>query len=179
MPEGWEWVTQAIGGMGMIFGILSFQAKSSKKLLILASIANIFWAIHYVFLTAYVGILLNLMAMVRNLIYNEISKSESNKKTQVALFFVGVTITVSLLGYQDWRSILPMIGSVVDSLAFAIKDSNKIRKITLISSPLWMTYNLLSGSIVGTCTELFYITSKIVGIIRYRNHVEIVDRTAE
>lgn len=179
MPEELKILAQTIGFVAMTLGVMSFQAKSSGRILVWQVLANSFWCIHYFLLNAYTGAWLNMLALVRNGTYYFLGKQETNKTVYVAAGFCALSIAVSLCTYQNWLSILPMLGTAVQSFSFAVKDANKMRLFTLIGSPFWLTYNFMSGSISGAITEVFAITSMLVGMIRYRNKVEIVDDRKE
>lgn len=179
MPVELQILTQVLGAVAMTLGVLSFQAKSNGKILTWQVTANFFWCAHFFLLNAYTGAILNVLALVRNATYFFLNKKETDKTTQVAIGFCALSIVLSLITYQSALSILPMLGTAVQSFSFAAKSANKMRLFTLIGSPFWLSYNLLSGSLSGTATEVFAMISMIVGMIRYRNKIEIVDRTKE
>lgn len=62
--------------------------------------------------------------------------------------------------------ILPVIAMIVATIAIKIGVSKMVRRLGLISSPLWLTYNCFSGSIGAILSEIFNLISIIVGIIR-------------
>jgi hypothetical protein len=179
MPEGWEIFVQALGVIAMGFSVLSFQGKTSGRILVMQVLGNCFWIIHLFLLNAYTGAWLNILALLRNGTYYFIGKKETDKTTYVAAGFCALSIVVSLITYQNWMSLLPMIGTAVQAFSFSAKDANKMRLFTLMGSPFWLSYHILSGSIPGAATELFAIVSMIVGMVRYRNKVEIVTSEQE
>lgn len=64
-------------------------------------------------------------------------------------------------------SLLPMTGMMLTTVSMWLKDPKWVRRISLPASPLWITYNALTKSYAGVCTELFVITSIIVGMLRH------------
>lgn len=166
----------------MCLGIFSFQAKSSSKILTFQVLGNCFFFTHYLLLgltsegsSAYVGAILNLFAVVRNGTYYYLGKKNKSGEIYYAAFFCVLCIGLSILTYADWRSLLPMVGSAIQSFSFACKKANKLRFFTLLGSPFWLIYNILLLSYSGIITETLCIVSMIVGIWRYRNVTERED----
>lgn len=175
MPLELQILTQVLGAIAMALGVLSFQAKSSGRILVWQLTANCFWCAHYFLLNAYTGACLNILAFARNTLYYFVGKKHSDKLNHVAIGFCVLSVAVSLMTYQNWLSLLPMFGTVVQTFSFAVKSANKMRLFTMIGSPFWLTYNLMSGSISGAITETFAIISMIVGMLRYRNKEKIAE----
>ena len=172
-------ITQLLGAVAMALGVLSFQAKSSGRILVWQLTANCFWCAHYFLLNAYTGAFLNILAFVRNTLYYIIGKKNSDKIQYVAIGFCVLSIVVSLITYQSWLSLLPMLGTAVQTFSFTAKSANKMRLFTMLGSPFWLTYNLMSGSISGAITETFAIISMIVGMLRYRGKEETIENKKE
>lgn len=163
-----EQIAQLVGVVAMLVAFLSFQAKTSRKILILQATANCIWTVHYLILGAYTGAMLNLFAVARNITYSFLNKKETVNKTYYAIGFAVLCIVLSLFTYQNLWSLLPMIGSTIQTFSFACKNANKLRLFTLMGSPFWLTYNLASTSIAGTITELVCMCSMLIGMWRYR-----------
>ena len=47
------------------------------------------------------------------------------------------------------------------------QSEKKIRFLTFPSSPCWLIYNILNGSVAGIITEIFVMSSLIIAIIRF------------
>jgi hypothetical protein len=52
-------------------------------------------------------------------------------------------------------------------LAVWQKNPRMIRLLSLLSPPLWLIYNVLSGSYPGILSEIFLLTSTLIGIYRF------------
>ena len=83
MPEGWEIFVQALGVVAMCFSVLSFQGKTSGRILLMQVLGNSFWIIHLFLLNAYTGACLNILALIRNSTYYFIGKKETIKSTTI------------------------------------------------------------------------------------------------
>ena len=79
--EAYDFIAQAMGIVGLVFGSFSFQMKSSKGVLLFQSIGSFFYIINYYMLGAYMGAILNLLAILRSIVYgfreNSVPKDSS------------------------------------------------------------------------------------------------------
>ena len=57
---------QAVGYLGLIFGILAYQSNTHKKILLTKAASELFFGVQYVMLGAYAGMLTNLIGVIRN-----------------------------------------------------------------------------------------------------------------
>lgn len=81
--------------------------------------------------------------------------------------FIGVSLVMSIITWESWITILPMIGMVSTTFAQYSKKPMMVRLLTLPNCPCWLIYNGLSGSISGVITELLIAVSIIVGFLRH------------
>ena len=85
-------------------------------------------------------------------------------------------IVVGIFTYQNWISLLMMAAMALNTVSFSFTKPRLVRTTILISSPLLLVYNILTGSIGGVINELFTEISSVVGIIRY--DIKKKDKTA-
>jgi hypothetical protein len=53
------------------------------------------------------------------------------------------------------------------NVGFRLKDSAKIRKCALVSSPSWLIYNIVAGSWGAILCEIFTLISIFIGMFRH------------
>ena len=85
-------------------------------------------------------------------------------------------IVVGIFTYQNWISLLMIAAVALNTVSFSFTKPKLVRTTILISSPLLLVYNILTGSIGGGINELFTGISSVVGIIRY--DIKKKDKTA-
>ena len=76
-------------------------------------------------------------------------------------------IVVGIFTYENWISLLMIADVALNTVSFSFTEPKLVRTTILISSPLLLVYNILTGSIGGVINELFTEISSVVGIIRY------------
>ena len=161
-------IAQAIGFVAMTFAIISFQMKTSGKILIVQSIASGLWIVHFSLLSAYTGAVLNIFSVARNFLYYFLQKKEVKGKIYFSMGAAAVGLALSIITYADAWSLLPMIGMTIQCFSFSITRAKYLRIANLFASPFWLTYDIYFRSYVGTATEIFAMISMIVALIRYR-----------
>ena len=171
-----EVISQIIGIIAMAFAILSYQRKTGKGALIFQLICGLLFSIHMFMLNAIGGALLNMIASVRAILFLNKAKLKSDNNIWL-IGFISVyiasyimTFTVFDMPMTVWNTIieiLPVIGMTASTLGLRCSETAKIRKFGLISSPVWLAYNIVNGSIGGTVCETLSLCSIIIGIVRF------------
>ena len=167
---------QITGIIAMIFSILSYQLKTKKQILIAQMICICFFVLHFLLLyfsgsqDALTGAALNAVSIVRNTCYMVCDQKDAAPKIRAAvtIFFMLVMITAGILTWSSAVSLLFIITMVLNTLAFSMKEPQKVRLIMLISAPFAFTYDLFSESIGGMINEAFSAVSSAIALIRYR-----------
>ena len=158
---------QIIGFIGMTLNIISFQAKTGKKIIIIQLISSVAWLAHFFLIGAYTGAILNGVCIIRNTLYAFKDRYKKPFTVIVPAFVIALFIAAGILTYTDAFSILPMVAMVLSSVALYLKKETVLRLLSIIVSALWLTYNIRQHSIAGSLTEAFSIVSIIIALIRY------------
>ena len=164
-----DWIEitgQGFGIAAFIIAFLAYQAKTSKKLLMVQTGAIICFCIHYLLINAMTAFALNMVGVIRNLIfYNRDKKIFSSK-----LWPYGLAIVMVFLGamtWEGWYSLLFILGLSVNTVCMSLPTSQGIRKSLLVTCPPVLIYNIFVLSIGGIVNESLSIVSSVIGIIRY------------
>lgn len=156
---------QAIGFVAMFLTITAYQYKKRKHILLSQYSGNALWCVHYLLLGTYTAVLLNLINVLRGIVFS-INKKWA-KGIIWAYIFSAICIAAGILTYQNWYSILPIAANVLSTWALEIKHENTLRKVYIFSVPPWIAYNALVGSISGCASSAVTMLSLIVAIVRY------------
>ena len=171
-----EFIGQCIGIVAMIFNILSYQQKRQRALITCQLIGGGLFAINFFMLNSPVGALLNLVAVVRALLFMNEDKVKARHPlwlgifvaVYVAFYVLAFTVFgVKPLWYNFLVEILPVIGMTALSVGFMKGSSRDMRRVAFIASPCWLIYNIYCGSIGATVCEAFSICSTVIGVIRH------------
>ncbi|PKM62696.1 MAG: hypothetical protein CVU97_03955 [Firmicutes bacterium HGW-Firmicutes-21] len=162
----YEIITMAIGFCGTTMMFLMFQQNDRKRILICQIIGTIFFCIHFFMLGSYTGSALNAIAAIRAVIF-----FNRDKKLFGSIFwlwlFIGICVTAGVLTWEGSISIFPTVAMIIGSVAVWVKNPRHIRILSIVQSPMWMTYNIVNVSVPGIVTEVFVMSSIAIAIIRY------------
>lgn len=158
-------IIQTIGIIGIIPGVLTFQCKRHKPLMVLKTTNEMIFALQYFMLGAYTGMAMNIIGSIRNLIFAKLV--EKNKSTLIPrVAFSGFFLLFSVFTYAGFKSILIGIAKIVSTFAYGNKNVALVRIMILFTSIIWFIYNFVVKSYAGALNELLTICSIIIGIIR-------------
>lgn len=183
---------QALGFVGIIIGIIAVQFNSHKNIVLFKTLAEIPFLIQYIFLNAYVGMVMGVIGIIRNIILRYKIKNNKNPLSVIILACV-ITITAGIVTislsfdatvYEMTKfsknlsiatflailfSALSIIAKLLTTVAYGIKEPKIIRALNFPSSFLWFIYNFVFFSLAGVINEVLVMTSIIIASIRYRN----------
>ncbi len=165
-------IAQIIGFCGAGANFLSFQQNKRSRIIGFQIGAALLFIIHYILLGiaqvdgAYSGAALNFIALCRSVVFINNHKKWA-KSPLWLVFFVIVSTIAGILTWEAWYSFLPSVAMILTTISYWLKSETKIRLVTFPSSPCWLVYNIIVGSVAGIVTECIVMSSLIIAIIRY------------
>lgn len=155
-----------IGFCALILIFLSYQLHDKKKLLLIQTVSTTLVCIQYILIGAYSGFALNIVCIIRNIIfYNRDKKFFSS--LFFPIFFACVIPLISLLSWDGYYSIFIVIGLMINTICLGICSPQNLRIASLLCCTLIIIYNICARSYSGIVNETITIISSIIGIIRY------------
>lgn len=186
-----DFLIQLLGFLAIGSNIISVQFNTHKRIMFFKSLGSLLFAIHYIFLHAWIGVAMDLIGTVRNIIFSyNVQKNKSNQWWIIgfATFTVGVGIATIISSWENmligtqWLSsnyltttllaifcsILSIIAKFISTVGYGFNNPQLIRKINLASSSCWLSYNFIYFSIPGVVNELMVLISDSIALIRFR-----------
>ena len=160
-------ITQLIGFLGTAVHLTAFQGKKRETILICQSIGSMLFMIHFIKLGAFSGAAMNLLVVVRALVFNFRGSKKWADSIAWLPIFILLSVGIVAVTWEGWISILPMIGMVSTTFAQFSKKPMMVRLLTLPNCPCWLIYNGISGSLSGVITEILIAISIIIGFLRH------------
>jgi hypothetical protein len=167
---------QIISIAAMACNILSFQLKKQKYLITLQLFGAALFSASYFLLGAVVGGLLNIVGVIRAVVFLFPKKLNSSHPAWL-VGFVGVYLTFYVLTFTVFGvepsfanfavELLPIIGMTISNIGFMLANSRAVRRLGLIASPMWLTYNIYYVSVGAIICEVVSLVSIIIGIFRH------------
>lgn len=142
---------QGLGILAFILGVSAFLSKSDKLLKLLISIACFLISAHFILLGAYVGA--GAAALGGTRAFMSIFQSA---KPYAPIFFAAY-VPLGYFYIEDWLDILPIMAGLIGTYSMFCLKKIPMRFGLLATSSLWLTHNILQGSIGPSLLEIFYI----------------------
>lgn len=166
----YELIIQAVGIIAMAFVIMSFQFKKVGACFAVQLIGTLLFAMHFAMIGAWGGCLMNVLGAIQLVI---MLLGDITKKRSVLVGLISVYIcATALVILAKWDSLLALLSgaaSIAGVLGMWTRDDVKLRIVRLsVTSPGWLIYNGVTGSLGGVICELFCIGSIIVYFIRQK-----------
>lgn len=150
--------------------ILSYQCRSSRRLLLVQMLGALVYASHFALLGAYSGAISQLITMCNCALLGfgaddpRAWSAWRGWKWLVAACYVIFT----LMTMHSAADLLPCVGSVATTFAAWTRVGRDIRLAKLfVSGPCWAVYDILNHSISGVLTQLIGMLSVLISILRY------------
>jgi len=158
-------VAQIFGALALTILIISLQKNSKTKLLLYQSISSLLYALQYLFLNAYTGCFMNLICMIRNIIFNQYPK----KRPPVYWLIITIVLMIffSSLSYTGVISFLPMIAVILYSIALWHGNLTVIRTTEIISCSLYILYNIKVLAITGLIATIIELVGAILAVYKF------------
>jgi len=148
-----------------IFLGLTYFSKDRKKILILFILYSAFYGIHYLLLEAITGFFMNIVSIIRNIIFfrNELKNKKNNIKFLILLFLIIIFSTV--FTYKDLFSVLLMIASLISTYSVWQNNHKLYKYLAVIVSICFVIYGIHIKSLFGVLTEISLLIAEFIGII--------------
>ena len=171
-----EIVGQIISIAAMACNIISFQQKKQSRLIFLQLLGGALFCISYFMLGAVVGGILNIVAAARAIIFL-FPKQMHTSHVGWLYGFCAVYIALYVLSFTTFGikptwiafviELLPVIGMTASTIGFRLANSKAVRRLGLVSSPAWLTYNVYYASLGATVCEIVSLASILIGMYRH------------
>lgn len=167
---------QIISIAAMTCNILSYQMKKQSRLVSCQLLGGALFAISFFLLGATVGGLLNVVATIRAIIFLFPEKTHAKHPAWlygfIACYVVFYVLSFTVFGTEPTPinfviELLPVIGMTALSVAFMKANSKTTRRLSLISSPAWLIYNIYYVSIGAIICEAVSLVSIFIGMYRH------------
>ncbi|MBQ8640696.1 MAG: YgjV family protein [Clostridia bacterium] len=156
-------------GIGIVAILLAFFVYTTKKRVVLISmkfLTDLLWGLHYLLLGAYSGALMNLVNMIREVIFQCKTSKKWAGSPVWAVVFIGMSLFSTTLSWQGPVSILPALGSSIAVIGLWCSDTAHIRAFSFPGVFLWLIYSILIKSYTHMISNLITLVSIGIGICR-------------
>ena len=176
-----ELIAQIIGIVAMIVNWLSYQQKKQLNLILFQLVGSGLFFLNFLLLgiadgVFYIGTIMNALGVFRSVVFANKKTFRSDNPVWILIFsafyVTAYVLTFAVFGTEAKpenliTEFIPVIAMIAGTLAVYMKESSSARKLSLISSPSWLVYDISAGSIGGTIGEILNLFSIFIGMFRH------------
>lgn len=154
------------GIAGFVLGVLAFQSNKHKGIVMAKLGSEVAFTVQYFLLDAYTGSIMNFVGVIRNYVFYRLV--EKNKSTKVAMYiFCGVYILSAIITWEGPESLLPLVGKLISTVAYSMKNTRTIRILNLPTLTMWIAYNCTCSAWEALATDSISLISVLIGMFRF------------
>lgn len=150
---------------------LSYYCKNRKTVLTISFMAVIANGLSYVFLNAYSGLAMCILALIRNIIFliDEKKNGKSDKITKKDIIILIILYTIAIISaiftYEGVLSLLSVVGTMLYTYSVWQKKTIVYKFMGIPVGISWIIYNIYIMSIFGIILETVLLFCSISGYI--------------
>ena len=153
---------QLIGFLAFCIVVLSFYKKNTNTIICYQVVSNFAYTVHYFLLGALSGAFVSAVGILRNILLLKVK----NHKNIVAIIIILMYLLITLVFYENFHSLFPMIANSQYLFAL-VKGTKKSILIGGIISPiLWLSYGAFVGSYASMITESILLISNTIQLVK-------------
>lgn len=159
---------QAIGFVGVLLFLASYQVRSNKGLFVLQTLGCLTFCVQFALLGAYSGCLSLAVTITRNAMLTRYQDSGLVRWKGWAAVFSVLCLASALLTWNGPASLLPAAGVSAGTIACWTNNARTIRVVNLtLGCPCALAYDVLAGSWAGVLNEGLTMAAILVSIARF------------
>ncbi|MCD8116098.1 MAG: YgjV family protein [Oscillospiraceae bacterium] len=159
---------QALGFIGVLFFLISYQVRSNRRLFLLQTLGCLTFCIQFALLGALSGCLSLLINIARNTMLIGYERFKLVRWKGWVVVFSVLCIVSTIYTWNGLISLLPLLGTIITTAACWTNNAKNIRIANLCSnSPCMLLYDIFVHSWGGALNEIITIASIIISIRRF------------
>lgn len=159
-------LVQAVGLCGTLLFFFSYQCKSNRRLFRVQLASYVFYTAHLLLLGAVTGGISYVINTFRSFCLG--AKWKFGRSRAMCVLLCMAQLLALALTWDGWISILPVAANLATTIAGYTHNPRKLRVAgMLVNSPLWIVYDIATGSLAGILDELVTEISMLVSILRF------------
>lgn len=162
-------IAQLLSFITLIIQCIAIQFKDKNKIILFIGISNIFTDVGYIFLKAYTGFALGVVATIRMFTFYFIGKKENfNKNLSILIFlmFEILFIVSMIITYEGFLSFVSLFGYLIYTYGCWQKNKKILCFTSFFMSISIIIYNIFYKGYVNLLLETIFIISTIIALIK-------------
>lgn len=164
--------------VAIAFFISTTYIKNRKVVIFLNCFVNIFYAIQYVLLKSYTGVLINAIGLIRCIWFYFDTKSTKRDYVSLIVCFA-LAIGGGIFTYKSWVDIIALVGSL--ALTYGLWQPNLMlyRFLAIANHICFIVYNTVHKSYIAVVFEAVVIILTAISIIKFHLESKKINKNNE
>lgn len=158
-------IGQIFGFSAMFVGIIMYQFKKHRTIMLLMMLCASLWCLHFLLLGKYTAVFMNLLNVVRAILFTFRGRKWADS-VLIPIGVIAASVGISVFTWEGLPTLLPMGAAVFSTSANWQTDTKKLKLLTIPVCVCWFIYNLFSRSYAGMANETFVFISVLVALYR-------------
>ena len=161
----WQYIlSQVFVVLAMIFMGVTFLIKNKSKILFFSSLSVLCFALEFLFLGSFTGLIVNLVSVFRG-IWFFINEKKSKSNDWVSLIAISLLLIIAgCFAAKIWLDYFAIVATILYTYSIWQKNIKVYRYLAVIGSVFWIAYNIVYLSILGLICEVALLVFETVGI---------------
>ena len=159
--------SQVMGGIALVLVVISVFLKNKKQFFVLQTVANVFYALSYVFADAFVAginFFISCIRAVTLFIYEKIGKQPP---LYLLFIFSAIYLTIGIVFYTDAYDFITMITPIVFTIAMFMKNMQLVRILMIPPNVLLVIFAILHQVYTTAILDAFEVVFLVSALIFY------------
>ena len=150
----------------------TYQVKNRKTVLIFNCVSMIAEGLSYIFLSAWSGLAMVFVGIIRNLIFmiDEKRNGKSDRITKKDIIILIVLYIIAIISaiytYEGFWSLMSVFATMLFTYSVWQKKTKIYKILGIPVGIVWIIYNIYIVSLFGIILESLLLISAVIGIIR-------------
>jgi len=151
---------QLVGYVAFFLGVVAFLQKADQRLKAYSASQSLVYSLHFALLGNFPACAASFLSSMRSAL------ALRYRSLVLATIMVGLNLAAGVAFVRTPSGWLPVIGSCIAAAAMFTMSGVPLRLVLLASTLLWLTNNIISGSIGGTLLEISIAAINSTTILR-------------
>lgn len=159
--------SQVMGGIALVLVVISVCLKNKKQFFVLQTVANIFYALSFVFADAMVAGINSFISCIRVVILFFYEKMEKQPPLYLLVVFSAIYLTIGAVFYTDAYDFITIITPIVFTIAMFMKNMQLVRILMIPPNILLVLFAILHQVYTTAILDAFEVVFLVSALIFY------------
>lgn len=161
-------ISSIFGGIAIVFWLFSIQMKSKRDILLFQVVANIFYAVQYIFINSFSAVSMNIISSLKSYIFYKYEKCGKVIPKYYLIIFLVLIIMFGVVTWNGFISLIPVIITIFYTYSAWQDNAKWIRIVFVVAALFWIYYNFSVKAYISIIGNLFEIMSGVISLFRFR-----------